>query len=126
MRKKILAIGGACILLVGVLFLGARYGWRLFGVRACVNPDDIYIESVTQEKGRYEIRGGVWDSVSAFVGYTSVIEGEDIYIGLKYNQLLGFIDRNGSFEVEVDCDMTEHGYNIYIVDGENKKLIWPE
>lgn len=60
-----------------------------------------------------------------FVGYTYKVEGENIYIGLKYNTFLGFLKRDSSFNVKVDCDTDGKKYNVYIVGNQDEKLIWP-
>lgn len=125
MTKKILCILVIFILIIGTLLLSSRYGWRFFGFRYCTNPSIIHVESVAVNKGYYQIKGSITDSMSAFIGYTSKIDGENIYIGLKYNTFLGFLDRNGKFDIKIDRPMPEQIYNIYIVNEQYQTLIWP-
>ena len=125
MKKKILSIGIAVILLIVGLFLGAQYSWKLFGFQYCVEPSGVYVESVEPGKGCYLVIGDIIDSSSSFVGYTYKVEGDNIYIGLKYNTFLGFLRRDSSFNVKVDCDTDGKSYNIYLVGDQDEKLIWP-
>lgn len=125
MKKKILSIAIAAILLLVGLFLGARYSWRLFGFRHCIEPSAVYVQKVEPGKGCYLVRGDITDSASSFVGYTYKVEEDNIYIGLKYNTFLGFLRRDSSFNVRVDYDTDGKKSNIYLVGNQDEKLIWP-
>lgn len=110
-----------CFILL--LFIGPRYGWRLFGFNACVDPTAIITYDINVSDDHVNIKGFTSQSAPSFVGYVYKIENDNIYVGLKYNTLFGFIRRNGEFDINVKCD-TSNLSGIYFKNGNGKKVIW--
>lgn len=110
------------ILAVVVIFLTARYGWRLFGFNLCNLATSIYAEEITVTDTSVDLTGGTIDSFSSAVGYYSRQEGSNLYIGIKTNAFLGFINRNGLFRLKID--LSEPVEAIYFKDRDTERMIW--
>jgi len=103
MRKR-RAILLALLLLVPVFaFCASRHAWRLFGFHFCANPHSIQVADIVidSDNNTVELRGDTAASAPAFVGFTYKIEGGTLYVGVKYNLLLGFSDRDGRFDIRI-------------------------
>lgn len=121
-KRMIIAFAAVVALWVAV-FLGARYGWRLAGFSACRTAR---IESVSVETDRVMIEGS-WPGVFpvSYVGYHAEIVDGVLYVGFKYNKLLGvWIYDKGDFQIEVPVDKPINA--IYMKAGDNEYQIWPE
>lgn len=121
MKKLILIL---TITFVSIVFIQitARYGWRLFGFNACSNT--IYCSEITVENGVVDLYGATADSISSYVGYIHKVEDGNLYIGAKFNILLGFPDRDGGFHVVIKPK--EEFERIYFVgsNGVQEPPIW--
>lgn len=123
-KKTVLSLITIAAAVVAVFFL-AKYGWKLGGFRYCAPPDVLAVRSVAvdEEAGNITLTGNIADAFSSFVGSTTKLEGENLYIGLKYNLFLGFIKRSGSFHVQVACE-TSAINKIYFKNGTQEQLVW--
>lgn len=84
------------------------------------------IESVSVETDRVMIEGS-WPGVFpvSYVGYHAEIVDGVLYVGFKYNKLLGvWIYDKGDFQIEVPVDKPINA--IYMKAGDNEYQIWPE
>lgn len=95
--KKLAMIVGIILVSIVLIHITARYGWRLFGFSSCSNT--IYCSKITVEDGVVDLYGTTVDSISSYVGYIHKIENGNLYIGAKFNILLGFSDRDGGFHI---------------------------
>lgn len=121
--KRILILFAAVVALWVAVFLGARYGWRLAGFSACRT---VRIESVNVETSCVEIEGS-WPGVfpESFVGYHAEIVDGALYVGFKYNKLLGvWIYDKGDFQIEVPVEQSINA--VYMKAGDDEYQIWPE
>lgn len=121
--KRILILFAAVVALYVAVFFGARYGWRLAGFSFCRTAR---IESVGVEPGRVEIEGS-WPGVfpESFVGYHAEVVDGTLYVGFKYNKLLGvWIYDKGDFQIEIPVEKQIH--TVYMKSGDNEYQIWPE
>lgn len=121
--KRMMIAFAAVVALWVAVFLGARYGWRLAGFSACRTAR---IESVSVETDRVMIEGS-WPGVFpvSYVGYHAEIVDGVLYVGFKYNKLLGvWIYDKGDFQIEVPVDKPINA--IYMKAGDNEYQIWPE
>lgn len=121
--KRVLALFAAVVALCVTVFLGARYGWRLAGFSCCRTAR---IESVGVEPGQVEIEGS-WPGVfpESFVGYHAEVKDGALYVGFKYNKLLGvWIYDKGDFHIEVPVEGQIQA--IYMKAGNQEYQIWPE
>ncbi len=119
---RVLALFAAVVVLCVAAFLGARYGWRLAGFSACRTAR---IESVSVEPGCVKIEGG-WPGVfpESFIGYHAEVVDGALYVGFKYNKLLGvWIYDKGNFEIEIPVEDPIHA--VYMKSGDNEYQIWP-
>lgn len=122
MKKVMMSIAMVALLLISGFFI-AREAWKGFGFRYCIDPSLIIVQTIEENEGTYHLTGTTMDSASSFVGYTTKIEGDNLYIGLKYNFLLGFFDRNGDFDITVEGEGIDH---IYLVNEQSQRLLKSE
>ena len=115
----VIGITLACIVLIHNT---ARHGWRLFGFSTCSNT--IYCSKITVEDGVVDLYGTTVDSISSYVGYIHKIEDGNLYIGAKFNILLGFSGRDGGFHIVMKPK--EEFERIYFVgsNGIQEPPIW--
>lgn len=98
-RLIIISFAAVILFCTGVFFT-ARYVWKLAGFSACVTAR---IESVSVENDCVEIEGS-WPGLfpESFVGYHTEIKDGAVYVGFKYNRLLGvWIYDKGDFKVKI-------------------------
>ena len=101
--KRIMIAFAAVVVLWVAVFLGARYGWGLAGFSTC---QTVQIESVNEVTDCVGIEGN-WPEVfpESFVGYHAEIVDGVLYVGFKYNKLLGvWIYDKGDFQIEVPVE----------------------
>ena len=121
--KRILILFAAVVALWVAVFFGARYGWRLAGFSFCRTAQ---IESVSVETDCVKIEGS-WPGVfpESFIGYYAEVVDGTLYVGFKYNKLLGvWIYDKGDFQIEVPVEGQIHA--VYMKSGDNEYQIWPE
>ncbi|HEY9059896.1 MAG TPA: hypothetical protein VIO64_05230 [Pseudobacteroides sp.] len=123
MIKKIFMITAIIFIALAVLFISTRYGWKLFGFNACTSPDSIYVQKIEVSGNRVVLSGDTSASAPAFVGYIHKQSGENLYIGLKYNLVFGFVNRVGHFDIDIKCDTSQIN-KVYLRDGSSEKLVW--
>ncbi|MGN1002138.1 MAG: hypothetical protein ACI4PC_05155 [Oscillospiraceae bacterium] len=109
-------------LLVGLLalFLFGRYGWRLWGFRACEGAG---IEAVEVTDGEVRISGFCPGSVpEGLLGcYAEEAEGR-LYVGFRFSGVFGFFE-TGDFTVTipVEGEIAE----VILKTATSETLIWP-
>lgn len=125
--KKIIRIAAIILCLIILLFmgvyLGARYGWRLFGFGPCITPTGILASEIIVDDGTVSLKGYTSHSAPAYVGYIYEEKDGNLYIGLKYNLLFGFSKRIGAFDIQIKCN-TEDLSRIYFKNGSEEEMIW--
>lgn len=125
MKKKIIiVIASLCIVFIAI-FCASRYGWRLFGFRYCSDPSMIYVEHITVDSNDdfIKIAGNTSASAPAFIGAINKLDGATLYVGMKYNLLLGFFNRDGSFDIQIPID-TKDIEKIIIKGNQAEETIW--
>lgn len=121
--KRMIIVFAVIVALWAAVFFGARYGWKLAGFSSCQTAQ---IESVGVEQDRVEIEGN-WPGLfpEAFVGYHTEIVDGTLYVGFKYNKLLGvWIYDKGDFQIEIPVEQPIHA--VYMKAGDKEYQIWPE
>jgi len=125
--KKVIKVSSigitSFIILFAIVFLGARYGWQLFGFNYCISPDSIITTNIDVKTDIITIQGDTLASAPAFVGYIHKIDGDKMYIGLKYNLLFGFFDRDGQYDIRIKGNSTSIR-SIYLKNKSNSERIW--
>lgn len=121
--KRILILFAAVVALWVAVFFGARYGWRLAGFSFCRTAQ---IESVSVEPDCVKIEGS-WPGLfpESFIGYHAEVVDGTLYVGFKYNKLLGvWIYDKGDFQITIPVEQSINA--VYMKSGENEYQIWPE
>ena len=121
---KIVAVVLSILLILQlVIFLTARYGWKLFGFDMCESPNVLYVETVYVTDDTVHIVGNTSSSATSYIGYTYEIKNNILYLGIKQNLLFGFNNRNGgySFIIEDDFKSIE---SVCLVNKKEEKCIW--
>ncbi|SCY56104.1 hypothetical protein [Alkaliphilus peptidifermentans] len=121
--KKFFKIAAIVFVAITFIFVISRHGWRIFGFSACNSPSSLYAETVSVEDGLVRMKGVIGSSAPAYVGHTYKIEDNNLYIGVKHNTFLGFINRLGNFNITISVDSTNIE-NVYFKDKDREKLIW--
>ncbi len=125
--KKIFKTVGVVLLFLLILqlviFLIARYGWKLFGFNMCESPNVLCVETVYVTDETVHIVGNTSSSATSYVGYTYEIKDNVLYMGIKQNLLFGFNYRHGGYSFELEDDL-KNIESIYLVNKEEKKCIW--
>lgn len=121
--KRVIVLFAAVVALFVAVFFGARYGWRLAGFSACQTAR---IESVRAEPDCVKIEGS-WPGLfpESFIGYHAEVVDGTLYVGFKYNKLLGvWIYDKGDFQIEIPVEEQIHA--VYMKSGDDEYQIWPE
>ena len=124
--KKIILVVVLILLFVSMAtYFAPRYGWRLFGFRYCADPSTIFVDriSIDYNDDFIELFGDTSSSAAAYVGAFHKLDGNTLYVGMKYNYLTGFTNRDGRFVVHIPID-TEKIERIMLKGNQSEKHIW--
>ena len=106
-----------------VIFLSARYGWKLFGFDMCESPKVLCIETVYVTDETVHIVGNTSSSATSYIGYTYEIKDNVLYLGIKQNLLFGFNYRNGNYSFVIEDDF-KNIESIQLINKKDEKCIW--
>ena len=96
--KKMIAGLLGLFLLLAVIFLTGRYGWKVMGFRTCQGAG---IESVTVGKNAVEIKGFYPNSFpEGFCGYYAEEQDGTLYVGFRFSAVFGSFE-TGDFDVTI-------------------------
>ena len=78
---KIVAVALSILLILQlVIFLTARYGWKLYGFDMCESPNVLYVETVYVTDDTVHIVGNTSSSATSYIGYTYEIKNNILFI----------------------------------------------
>ena len=123
--KTLLKILLIVALIVVLLFLVGRYGWRVAGFAACDEPGTNYAETVTVDAATVRIVGGTASSFSSYVGSIHELADGRLYVGVKHNGFLGFLQRIGGFSIDIPTER-QTVTAIYFKGNNEERLIWTQ
>lgn len=125
MKKKFAIAIAVIFMLIAGTFSFSRYGWKLFGFQFCSPPSMVSIRNITIDKNENLIKlsGHTFASAPAFVGFIYKIEDETLYVGMKYNLLFGFLNRDGSFNIRMSA-MSNDFNRIVLKNKDSERVIW--
>ena len=118
--KTILIAVLSVIALLTAVFLGGRYGWKLFGFQAC---DTAGIEDIQVEDGQVRLRG--FDPGSfprGFLGYHAEQTDGTLSIGFRFSGIFGFFE-TGDFDITVPTNGTVT--KIVLKSRDHEYVLWP-
>lgn len=122
MKKKVklaALITVGVVALAAAVFLGGRYGWKLFGFSACQSAR---IEAVTVTEGTVEIRGaysGIFPE--GFIGYYAKEEGGKLSVGFRFSRVFGFF-KTGAFDIQIPVQGEIR--EVSVKTGKNEFPVW--
>ncbi len=123
-RLKIAAIGLLILLILQlVIFLSARYGWKLFEFDMCESPKVLCVETVYVTDETVHIVGNTSSSATSYIGYTYKIKDNILYLGIKQNLLFGFNNRNGGYSFVIKDDF-KNIEKVQLINKKEEKCIW--
>jgi len=123
-NTKIIIILSAALLVIALAaYPIPRYGWKLFGFSLCDSPSSVMVFDVDVSSDSVRLKGGTTSSATAFVGYVYKIKDNTLYIGMKYNLLLGFTDRIGDFDIQIPIG-SDSFEKIVIKGGSSEEVIF--
>lgn len=118
-KKYLLGVAGIMITAVVI------EAWLIFVYGGYVGSNYIYFRSVDVNNKNIELKGGTVASASAFAGYKYEIQGEDLYIRIRYCPLGSKIHPFGDFDIKFDDNKIEKVKYVYLLgDNHNKELLW--
>lgn len=120
-KKLIIKIAGILIGIV-LIFIVARYSWRLFGFSMCNDDKWIEILDMREDKISFKVTNNLHSIPGSFIGYKAEQKGDTLYIGVKFNTLLGVLPKDkgtGYFTVPIDGEV-----NKIIRKGSKETIIW--
>lgn len=127
MKEKIIKMGIQIflilILLYIALFFSGRYAWRMRGFNGCTDIRTYITDVEDVQEDEFLLETHTINSISAYVGNFYKIEGNRLYLGVKYNNFLGFTQRIGSGSFTIPCD-TKIINEIVVKDFKEEKVIW--
>ncbi len=119
--KKFLQIVADIVVVLILLFLLGRFGWKLFGYRFCTGSE---ITAVSVEENLVTVEGR--DNTAApkgCVGYRSSQEGDTLYVGVRYDGICGFFEQSFfSATIPVSNEIQK----VYLKTGDSEYLIWDQ
>lgn len=117
--KKAGAVILCVILLLVLVWMTGRYGWKLFGFSACESAG---IEQVNVEDGYVRIRGfypGPFPE--GFLGYHVKQIDNTLYVGFKFSGIFGIFE-TGDFDITIPTKGTVT--QIVARSGEHEYTVW--
>ena len=123
--KKIWKIVLLCIailvVVLALVWVAGRYGWKLFGFACC---DGSAIDEVVMEGETVRIKGHDAGLVpDGCVGYVYKVEDGVLYFGVNYSGLFGFFE-TGSFEAEIPVE--EEIKKVVLKAGDDEYLVFED
>ena len=107
--------------LVFIVFLIGRYGWKLFGFAACESAG---IENVEVSADEVKITGFYPGSFPrGFLGYHAEEENGILYVGFKFSGLFGIFE-TGDFNITIPVKGEIH--EVIITTKNYEYPVWPE
>lgn len=96
--KKVLIVLLVLVVLLAAVFLAGRYGWKLFGFRAC---QDAGITAVKVSEEAVHITGFYPGSFpEGFCGYYAQEKDGKLYVGFRFSAVFGFF-APGDFDITI-------------------------
>ncbi len=120
--QRILIIALIILIVLTAIFITLKYAWRLFGFKYC---DSTTIEDIKVTDTYVEISGvqSVLMFPDGFIGYTHKLEGDTLYVGFYYNNIVGFFE-DAHFTVKIETD-TPVKKVVTVYNGDMETVIWP-
>jgi hypothetical protein len=122
-KKIVMVVILIVVIILFTLYSIPRYAWKLFGFEYCTNPSIIYIRSIKINSNFINIIGGTIYSAPAYIGKIYKQDDNTLYIGIKYNILLGFLKRNGDFNFNISINSNDID-KIIIKNNQEEKTIY--
>ncbi len=113
------------VILLVLITVFCRGGWKLFGFALCNAPNGMYADNITVEDGRVDLRLNEAYSISSYAGYVYKIEDDNLFIGVNRNMLFAAFNGKVDYHISVLTNGTRIK-NIYFKDNKNDWLIWNE
>ena len=88
------------VLIFLILFFGSRYGWRVFGFSQCSAGMAVGEVKVEDTGVSLKVINPSSFPMGGFVGSTALQEGKTLYVGVKYNMVLGWFPTDSQ---TMDC-----------------------
>lgn len=112
MKKRLIISIIFVVLILVLLVLGLKYGWRLFGYRFCESPD-VLSSKCEVENTFVRVQGMTSNSAKKFDSYKWEIENGVLYLGIHCKTF--FASSNlGTFDITID---TPQKINKVIIKG---------
>lgn len=120
MSKLLKGLLTFCFIL-GMVWLGGRYGWKIFGFRACesagieevqVTADTVYLEGFYP--GSFPV---------GYCGYYAQQKEDKLYVGFHFSAIFGSLE-TGDFAVTIPISQPIH--EVVVKTGHGEYSIWSD
>ena len=116
---KVVALLGTVILVLAVVFLLGRYGWKIGGFRLCQSAG---IELVEVTDGSVRLVGFCPGSFpEGFCGYYAEEQGATLYVGFRFSPIFGFFE-TGDFDITIPVSGAIQ--EVMVKTGKSEHTIW--
>lgn len=117
--KRTIVILLSLAVVLALVFLAGRYGWKTLGFRACQGAG---IETVTVGENTVEIRGFYPGSFpQGFCGYYAQEQDGTLYVGFRFSGVFGSFD-TGEFDVTIP--VTGQIRRVVLKTSETERELW--
>ena len=108
-----------CMVALSAVFLIGRYGWKLFGFKACESAG---IEEVSVAEDQVHIKGFYPGSLpTGFLGYHAEQVDDTLYVGFRFSGLFGIFE-TGDFDLVIPTDGSIR--QVIIKTGDTEYPVW--
>ena len=119
--KKTIKILLCVAVVLTIIFLIGRYGWKLGGFHVCETAG---IEQINVEENHVSIRGFYPGSFPrGFLGYHAEQVDNTLYVGFKFSALFGIFE-TGDFDITIPTKGTVT--QVVVKSGEHEYVVWPQ
>lgn len=117
--KKIAKVIVGILVALALIWVAGRYGWHLFGFRACSGAG---IQEITVTEQQVEIKGFYPGSFpKGFIGCHAREKDGALYVGFRFSGLFGIFE-TGQFDLTIPVEGEIN--RVYLKTSENEFLIW--
>lgn len=120
--KRIKMLVGVVSTFSAIVFFGFFvWGWRLFGYRLCVNPDNLLVSQITVGESFVTLMGE-GEASSYYQGYTYEQDGNTLFVGVRTMRFLP-VSRSNTFSIRIDTP--EPVERIYLINDKKRRVVYP-
>ncbi|WP_027398172.1 hypothetical protein [Anaerovorax odorimutans] len=111
------------VILIVIFSIIVSFFIKIFFIGDIIS-DGLYVENITVSDNLVTIKGDSGGSADAYKGFDYYIDGNSLYIKLRYVLASRFSDGGMNFSVKIEDEDFSKIDKIYFTDGNDDNLIW--